>query len=75
MYLFFGLLTIVIRLGTYWWANDSPGEARFLTPEDRLKAVDRLKANQQGIVSHKFNWKHVWEAWSEPKYWLYMSMC
>lgn len=74
VYLFFGLLTIVIGISTYWWAHDSPGEARYLSPEDRLKAVDRLKANQQGIISHKFNWKHVWEAWSEPKYWLYMIM-
>jgi len=74
VYLFFGLLTIVVGLGTYWWAHDSPGEARYLSPEDRLKAIDRLKANQQGIVSHKFNWKHVGEAFSEPKYWLYMIM-
>ncbi|KAF2826618.1 MFS general substrate transporter [Ophiobolus disseminans] len=74
VYLFFGLLTIVVGLGTYWWAHDSPGEARYLTPEDRLKAVDRLKANQQGIVSHKFNWKQVLEAVTELKYWLYMIM-
>jgi len=39
-----------------------------------LKAVDRVKANQQGIVSHKFNWKHVVEAVTELKYWLYMIM-
>lgn len=74
VYLFFGLLTIVIGLTTYFWAHDSPGEARYLTPEDRLKAVDRLKANQQGIVSHKFQWKQVFEAWTEPKYYLYMIM-
>ncbi|KAF1829431.1 allantoate permease [Decorospora gaudefroyi] len=74
VYLFFGLLTIVIGIITYWWAHDSPGEARYLTPEDRLKAVDRLKANQQGIVSHKFSWKHVIEALTEGKYWLYMIM-
>jgi predicted MFS family arabinose efflux permease len=74
VYLFFGLLTIAIGLITYWWAHDSPGEARFLSPEDRLKAIDRVKANQQGIVSHKFNWKQVGEAFSEPKYWLYMIM-
>ncbi|EAT78946.2 hypothetical protein SNOG_13499 [Parastagonospora nodorum SN15] len=74
VYLFFGLLTIAVGLITYWWAHDSPGEARFLSHEDRLKAVDRLKANQQGIVSHKFNWKHVIEAVTEPKYWLYMIM-
>lgn len=75
VYLFFGLLTIAIGIITYWWAHDSPGEARYLTPEDRLKAVDRLKANQQGIVAHNFNWKHVREAFTEPKYWLYMSKC
>ncbi|EUC36327.1 hypothetical protein COCCADRAFT_88489 [Bipolaris zeicola 26-R-13] len=74
VYLFFGLLTICIGLITYWWAHDSPGEARFLSPEDRLKAIERLKANQQGIISHKFNWSHVFEAWTEPKYWLYMIM-
>ncbi|KAH8671556.1 major facilitator superfamily domain-containing protein [Xylariales sp. PMI_506] len=74
VYLFFGVLTIVIGLATYWWAHDSPSEARFLSAEDRLKAVDRLKANQQGIISHNFNWKQVREAVSEPKYWLYMIM-
>jgi len=74
VYLFFGLLTIVIGSVTYWWAHDSPGEARFLSPEDRLKAVDRVKANQQGIVSHKFNWKQVAEAFTELKYWLFMIM-
>ncbi|KAF2036758.1 allantoate permease [Setomelanomma holmii] len=74
VYLFFGLLTIVVGLVTYWWAHDSPGEARYLTPEDRLKAVDRLKANQQGVVSHTFKWKQVFEAWGELKYWFYMIM-
>jgi predicted MFS family arabinose efflux permease len=74
VYLFFGLLTIVVGLITYWWAHDSPGEARYLSAEDRLKAVDRLKANQQGIVSHNFNLRQVTEALTEPKYWLFMIM-
>jgi len=73
VYLFFGLLTIVVGLVTYFWAHDSPGEARYLSEEDRSKAVDRLKANQQGIVSHRFVWGQVFEAWGEAKYWLYMS--
>lgn len=72
VYLFFGLVTIVIGLATYWWAHDSPADARYLSAEDRLKAVDRLKANQQGIVSHRFNWQQVGEAFMEPKYWLFV---
>ncbi|OBW65476.1 MAG: Uncharacterized protein AUREO_044580 [Aureobasidium pullulans] len=57
-----------------WYSCYGLSEARYLSPEDRLKAVDRLKANQQGIVSHKFNWKQVAEAFTELKYWLYMIM-
>jgi len=74
VYLFFGLVTIVIGIATYWWAHDSPGEARYLSPEDRLKAVDRLKANQQGVISHEFKFKQVLSAWGELKYWLFMIM-
>lgn len=74
VYLFFGLMTIVVGLATYWWAHDSPGDARYLSPEDRLKAVDRLKANQQGVISHEFKFKQVLSAWGELKYWLFMIM-
>lgn len=52
----------------------SPGTARFLTPEDRLKAVERLRANNQGIVSHKFNLKQVQEAFTDLKLWLFIVM-
>lgn len=40
-------------VASYWWLSDSPETASFLSDEDKVKAVERLKANNQGIVSHK----------------------
>lgn len=74
VYLFFGVISFVAGIGSYFWLSDSPGQAKYLNEEDRLKAVERLKANQQGIVSHKFNIKHVLEAFTEVKFYLFMLM-
>ncbi|KAL7004792.1 hypothetical protein EMMF5_005619 [Cystobasidiomycetes sp. EMM_F5] len=74
VYLLFGLFTVMVGIATFWWAHDSPGEARFLNAEDKLKAVDRLKANQQGIVSHDFKMYQVFEAFTEIKWFLFVVM-
>lgn len=72
IYLFFGLLTIIVGILAWFLVADSPGEAKFLSPEDRLKAVERLKANQQGIVSQKFRFEQSVEAFTEPKLYLFL---
>jgi len=72
VYLFFGLLTFVCGVASYFWLSDGPDSARYLTPEDRLKAVERLKANQQGIKNTKFNFKHILEMVTELKFWIFM---
>jgi hypothetical protein len=54
--------------------SDGPGEARFLTPEDRVKAVERLRSNNTGIVAHKFKWSHVAELALDPKTYLFIAM-
>jgi len=72
VYIFFGVLTFVVGVASYFWLSDSPATAGFLSPEDRLKAVERLRANQQGIVSHKFDFHQVIEMTKELKFWLFM---
>lgn len=93
VYLFFGAISLAAGISSYFLLSDSPGEAKYLKEEDRAKAVERLKANQQGIVSHKvrqdtliasisrltcsffqFNIKHVFEAFTESKFYLFMLM-
>jgi len=72
IYLFFGLITVIVGVASYFLVSDSPSQAKFLSPEDRLKAVERLKANQQGITAAKFNWGHVREAFTESKLYIYL---
>ncbi|KAK1230689.1 hypothetical protein PQX77_006221 [Marasmius sp. AFHP31] len=54
--------------------DNSPAEARFLSPEDRLKAVERLRSNNTGLVSHKFKWKQVLEVPTEVRSYLFFGM-
>ncbi|KAK7981409.1 hypothetical protein PG988_003647 [Apiospora saccharicola] len=48
--------------------------ARFLTEEDKPKAIERLRANQTGTGSSEFKWAHVTEMLLEPKTYLWFGM-
>lgn len=74
VYIFFGVLTVLTGIATWWWLSDSPDKASFLTPEDRVKAVERLKANQQGIRHFEFKFHQVVEAFTEIKFYLFMIL-
>ena len=59
----------------YWKIDNSVSDARFLTPEDRHKAVERLRANNTGTAANnEFKWGQVFEALLEPKSWLFFCM-
>lgn len=49
---------------------NSPAQARWLTTEERIHAVDRIRANQTGMKDNHFKWAHVWEAVTDLKVWL-----
>ncbi|KAK1224660.1 hypothetical protein PQX77_012405 [Marasmius sp. AFHP31] len=75
IFLFCGLLTCVSTPFIYWRLDNSVGEARFLSPEDRVKAVERLRANNTGnSATDEYKWGQVLEALLEIKTWLFLSM-
>ncbi|KAI2618362.1 MFS general substrate transporter [Hypoxylon sp. NC1633] len=51
-----GLLTIVFAVASFWMVHDFPDEARFLSDEDRVRVVLRLKADEQSSAEHE-EWK------------------
>lgn len=44
-------------------------EARFWKGRERDIAIERLRANQTGIISRKWRWDHVLEALLDLKTW------
>lgn len=74
IFLFVGLITIASVPFVYWKLDSSIPTARFLTPHERLQAVERLRANQTGIGSSVFDWSHIYEILYEPKTHLWISM-
>ncbi|KAF9653218.1 MFS general substrate transporter [Thelephora ganbajun] len=66
-----GLITVVIAV-LYWFLfPDSPTNAWFLTPEERAKAVLRIKENQTGVENKTFKKEQMIEALRDPKTWLF----
>jgi hypothetical protein len=74
IFLFCGLLTVVVSVAVYVFMPDSPMEAEFLNDHDKLVAVERLRMNQMGVASRVWKWDHVIEAFLDPKTWLWFSM-
>jgi hypothetical protein len=74
IFLFCGLLTVVTSVFVFIFMPDSPMEAKFLNDHEKLVAVERLRMNQMGVASRVWKWDHVFEAFMDPKTWLWFSM-
>lgn len=53
---------------------DSPMEAKFLNEREKFIAVERLRANQMGVVSRQWRWDHVRETFSDIKTYLWFLL-
>jgi MFS family permease len=71
IFLFLGLLTVVVGIAFYFVLPDSPVSAKFLTPREKGIHAERLRSNEQGIGSNVFKWDQFWEALRDPNTWLY----
>jgi len=66
-----GLITMMTAI-LYWFLfPDSPTNAWFLTSEERVKAVMRIKENQTGVENKTFKKEQMIEALKDPKTWLF----
>ncbi|KAF2968196.1 hypothetical protein GQX73_g5396 [Xylaria multiplex] len=74
IFLFVGLVTVATAPFVYWKLDDDIPSARFLSEEDKPKAIERLRANQTGTGSREFKWGHVREMFLEPKTYLWVIL-
>src|ERR1700728_1080008 len=49
-------------------------EDKFWKQGERDVAIERLRANQMGIISRKWRWDHVLEAFLDPKSWCWFFL-
>ncbi|EPX73602.1 cysteine transporter [Schizosaccharomyces octosporus yFS286] len=67
-----GGITFFMTIWLFFYYPDNPTKARFLTKNERLYTIDRVrKNNKSGIESKKFKKYQVTEALKEPVTWLF----
>lgn len=71
MFLVTGLLTVSVGIVFLFVIPDSQLNARWLSKEDRVLAVERVRVNQQGIGNKHFKWYQLKEALLDPLTWAF----
>ncbi|KAI5983666.1 MFS general substrate transporter [Pisolithus albus] len=68
-----GTMTLILAICYWFLFPDSPTTAWFLTPDERVKAVQRIKGNQTGVENKHFKKEQFIEAIRDPKTWLFAA--
>ncbi|KAM0747466.1 MFS general substrate transporter [Meredithblackwellia eburnea MCA 4105] len=75
IFLTFGLCTVLTGSVLYFFLDNNVAEARFLSPEDRVKGVERLRANNQGVAhAGPMKWHQILDLVKEPTVFLFLAM-
>ncbi len=69
VFLVFGCMTILFGVLLFIFVPDNQLNAWWLSPNDRVLAVQRVRVNQQGIGNRKFKWHQFREALVDPMTW------
>jgi hypothetical protein len=72
LFIIFGLITLVWAIVLAIFLPDTPDNARFLTEQQRIDAVDRIRSNQTGMKNNNFKWEQVREVIKDPNVLLLM---
>lgn len=73
IFLVIGLVTAAVGCVFLYYMPDNQLNARFLTPRERMMAVERIRKNQQGIGNKHFKMYQFKEALLDPMSWAYFS--
>ncbi|GKT57962.1 allantoate permease [Colletotrichum tofieldiae] len=70
MFLICGLITIAIGVTVILVLPDNPMSARFLSQEEKIWAIERLRENQTGVENKHFKWPQFIECFTDPQTYL-----
>jgi ACS family allantoate permease-like MFS transporter len=66
MFLWTGLVTACFGVLLFLFMPDNPLKPRWLTPRERILAIERIRINQQGVGNRHFKWYQFKEAMMDP---------
>ncbi|KAK2599057.1 hypothetical protein QQS21_005463 [Conoideocrella luteorostrata] len=72
LYLILGLPTIATGMACWLWMPNNQINAKFLNRREKLIAIDRIRGNSQGIGNRQWNWDQFFEAFRDPRTYLYV---
>lgn len=72
LFIITGLLTIVFGVIFYFYVPENPTKAWFLTEEEKLYQVQRIRSNQQGFGNRNFKKYQMIEAFKDIRTWIYI---
>jgi hypothetical protein len=70
LFLVVGLITISVGLSVLWFLPDSPMRCTFLTRDEKMWTIERLRANQTGIENKTVKPEQILECFTDPQTWL-----
>ncbi|OCH93601.1 MFS general substrate transporter [Obba rivulosa] len=70
IYLLLGGLAIMVGIAVLIWMPDSPLHARFLTKEERIAAIERIRDGQGGTENKRLKKVQLIEAFTDIRTWL-----
>lgn len=64
------IITFIWAIVIFWLLPDTPGNAKFLSEPQKVRAVERLRSNQMVVKNNDFQWYQFREALLDPRIWL-----
>ena len=66
-----GIATCVCAVGAYWFIQNYPETATFITEKERRCIKERLASDSDATLDEEFTWTAVMDAFKDVKCWLY----
>ena len=66
-----GIATCVCAVGAYWFIQNYPETATFITEKERRYIKERLASDSDATLDEEFTWTAVMDAFKDVKCWLY----
>ncbi|KIL65723.1 hypothetical protein M378DRAFT_186352 [Amanita muscaria Koide BX008] len=74
IFIMLGLVTFIVGVLSFFIFPDNPVKSKFLNTREKLVALERLRANQQGLETKEFKFAQAREMFLDIKSWCWMLM-